>query len=88
MSDPAKMHPQHAVGTRQPLVDGVEKVTGRARYTADLARDDALVGMILRSPVAHGIIRSWLVGTPSSPANAHGRKLWKFEFDQTVIVPL
>ena len=55
--DPAKMLPQHPVGTRQPLVDGVEKVTGRARYTADLARDDALVGMILRSPVAHGSIR-------------------------------
>ncbi len=46
-----------AVGVRQPLVDGVEKVTGRARYTADLPATGALTGAILRSPVAHGIIR-------------------------------
>ncbi|MEP7329868.1 MAG: 4-hydroxybenzoyl-CoA reductase subunit alpha [Betaproteobacteria bacterium] len=45
------------VGERQPLVDGVEKVTGRAQYTADLVATGALVGAILRSPVAHGEIR-------------------------------
>ena len=39
-----------------PLIDGIEKVTGRARYTADLAHADALVGRILRSPVSHGEI--------------------------------
>ena len=39
-----------------PLIDGVEKVTGRARYTADLDHADALVGRILRSPVSHGDI--------------------------------
>ena len=43
---------------RQPLVDGIEKVTGRARYTADLPASGALVGAILRSPVAHGEIRA------------------------------
>jgi 4-hydroxybenzoyl-CoA reductase subunit alpha len=48
----------HSVGVRKPLVDGIEKVTGRARYTADLPLGPALVGRILRSPVAHGIIRS------------------------------
>lgn len=47
----------HQVGVRQPLVDGVEKVTGRARYTADLAPPGALVGAILRSAIAHGEIR-------------------------------
>ncbi|MEP7283580.1 MAG: hypothetical protein ABI696_16505 [Rubrivivax sp.] len=41
------------VGVRTPLIDGVEKVTGRARYTADLPLGPALVGRILRSPVAH-----------------------------------
>jgi len=50
-----------AVGVRQPLIDGVEKVTGRALYTADLpaqtGRDGALVGAILRSPLAHARIR-------------------------------
>ncbi len=45
-----------AAGTRTPLVDGIEKVTGRARFTADLA-GDAAVARILRSPVAHGVIR-------------------------------
>jgi 4-hydroxybenzoyl-CoA reductase subunit alpha len=39
-----------------PLIDGVEKVTGRARYTADLDHAGALVGRILRSPVSHGVI--------------------------------
>ncbi len=48
----------HVVGERTPLIDGIEKVTGRARYTADLPFPDALVGRILRSPVAHGVIRA------------------------------
>jgi 4-hydroxybenzoyl-CoA reductase subunit alpha len=39
-----------------PLIDGVDKVTGRAHYTADLDHADALVGLIFRSPVAHGEI--------------------------------
>ena len=49
---------QRAVGIRQPLIDGVEKVTGRALYTADLPAREALVGAILRSPAAHARIRS------------------------------
>ena len=39
-----------------PLIDGIDKVTGRARYTADLDHANALVGRILRSPVSHGDI--------------------------------
>ncbi len=39
-----------------PLIDGVEKVTGRATYTADLDHAGALVGRIFRSPVSHGEI--------------------------------
>ena len=45
--------PFKGVGERLPLVDGIEKVTGRAKYTADLFPADALVGKILRSPVPH-----------------------------------
>jgi 4-hydroxybenzoyl-CoA reductase subunit alpha len=45
------------IGQRTPLIDGIDKVTGRARYTADLPVGEALVGRILRSPVAHGLIR-------------------------------
>ena len=43
----------HGVGARLPFVDGIEKVTGAARFTADLPAAGALVGMILRSPYAH-----------------------------------
>jgi 4-hydroxybenzoyl-CoA reductase subunit alpha len=50
--------PTHSIGVRTPLVDGIEKVTGRARYTADLPVGTVLVGLIGRSPVAHGVIRS------------------------------
>ncbi len=57
---------EHAAGRRTPLIDGVEKVTGRARYTADLPFGDALVGRILRSPIAHGVIR----GIDTSKARA------------------
>ncbi len=39
-----------------PLIDGVEKVTGRARYTADLDHEDALIGRIFRSPSSHAEI--------------------------------
>jgi 4-hydroxybenzoyl-CoA reductase subunit alpha len=46
-----------SVGVRQPLIDGVEKVTGRALYTADLPARHALVGAILRSPLPHAVIR-------------------------------
>ncbi|MBL8325380.1 MAG: 4-hydroxybenzoyl-CoA reductase subunit alpha [Rubrivivax sp.] len=49
--------PTHSVGRAQPLVDGIEKVSGRARYTADLPFAGALVGRIGRSAVAHGVIR-------------------------------
>ena len=42
-------------GHAAPLIDGVEKVTGRARFTADLGFS-ALWGEILRSPHAHAEI--------------------------------
>ena len=45
------------IGTPTPLVDGFDKVTGRAKYTADLPAAGALVGRILRSPIPHGVIR-------------------------------
>jgi 4-hydroxybenzoyl-CoA reductase subunit alpha len=45
-------------GTATPLIDGVEKVSGRARFTADFHLREALAGRILRSPLAHGHIRA------------------------------
>lgn len=43
-------------GQPTPLVDGIEKVTGKALYTADLETADCLTGRILRSPVSHARI--------------------------------
>jgi CO/xanthine dehydrogenase Mo-binding subunit len=46
-----------SVGTRPIRPDGVDKVTGRARYGADFNMPGQLVGRVLRSPHAHAIIR-------------------------------
>ena len=47
------------VGSRATRVDAAEKVTGRARYTVDIARPGMLIAIILRSPVAKGKITSF-----------------------------
>ena len=46
------------VGTRPVRPDGVDKVTGRARFGADFSLPNMLVGQVLRSPHAHARIRS------------------------------
>src|SRR5579871_6184874 len=46
------------IGTRPIRHDGVDKVTGRAIYGADVQMAGLLHGRILRSPIPHGIIRS------------------------------
>ncbi|MFP6815426.1 MAG: xanthine dehydrogenase family protein molybdopterin-binding subunit [Pseudomonadales bacterium] len=45
------------IGQRPPRPDGVDKVTGRARFGADASAPGQLVGLILRSPHAHATIR-------------------------------
>ena len=46
------------VGTRPVRHDGLDKVTGRARFGADLSLPGMLTGTVLRSPHAHARIRS------------------------------
>lgn len=46
------------IGTRPVRHDGVDKVTGRARYGADYTFPGMLHGRVLRSPHAHAIIKS------------------------------
>jgi len=46
----------NAAGKPTPLVDGVEKVTGSAQYSADFYPSGALTGVIYRSPYAHAEI--------------------------------
>jgi CO/xanthine dehydrogenase Mo-binding subunit len=44
------------IGASIPRLEGPEKVTGRARYTADVALPGTIWGKVLRSPHAHARI--------------------------------
>src|SRR5579871_6485845 len=46
------------IGTRPIRHDGVDKVTGRAKYGADVRLTGLLSGVVLRSPHAHARIKS------------------------------
>ena len=46
------------VGSRPVRPDGVDKVTGRAKFGADLSAPGQLIGKVLRSPHAHARIHS------------------------------
>ena len=46
------------VGTRPVRPDGVDKVTGKARYGDDVHFSNMLHGKVLRSPHAHALIKS------------------------------
>jgi xanthine dehydrogenase molybdenum-binding subunit len=46
------------IGTRPVRHDGVDKVTGRAKYGADYTFPGMLYGKVLRSPYAHANIKS------------------------------
>ena len=50
--------PYKVIGTRPIRHDGVDKVTGRAKYGADIRLTGLLAGVVLRSPHAHARIRS------------------------------
>ncbi len=50
--------PIRSIGVPMPMVDGPEKISGKAQYTADFYDHGALVGAIKRSPVAHARILS------------------------------
>ncbi|MEK9754468.1 MAG: xanthine dehydrogenase family protein molybdopterin-binding subunit, partial [Rhodospirillaceae bacterium] len=59
MPDEAKLHDKlNWVGTRTNRPDGVDKVTGKARFGADMSLPGMLHGKVLRSPHAHAIIKS------------------------------
>ena len=52
-----EIKPTMSIGVPKPLVDGPEKVTGKARYSADYIPSDCLVGRIFISPVSHAEIQ-------------------------------
>ena len=45
-----------AIGAYLPMLDGPDKVSGRAKYTADVVQPGMLTGRIYRSPYAHAEI--------------------------------
>ena len=59
------------VGTRPVRHDGVDKVTGRARYGVDASMPGMVHGKVLRSPHARARIR----GIDTSRAEAAGQVL-------------
>ncbi|MEE8143910.1 MAG: 4-hydroxybenzoyl-CoA reductase subunit alpha, partial [Kiloniellales bacterium] len=54
MSDPRS--PTGAIGGYVPMIDGPEKVTGAAKFTADFLAPATLCGRIFRSPSSHAEI--------------------------------
>jgi len=58
MSDKSESKVLKWVGTRAIRPDGMDKVTGRAKFGADLTAPGMLVGRVLRSPHAHARIKS------------------------------
>jgi len=55
------------VGKSLPRIDGAAKVSGRAKFTADLFFENMLYGKILTSPLPHGRI----ISIDTSRAQAH-----------------
>ena len=51
-----KPMPAHNIGGYIPMIDGPEKVSGRAKYTADIVAPGQLAGRIYRSPYSHAEI--------------------------------
>jgi CO/xanthine dehydrogenase Mo-binding subunit len=56
LDDTKKTKDFKVVGTRPNRPDGIDKVTGRARFGADMVAPGMLTGRILRSPHAHARI--------------------------------
>ncbi|MCH7995845.1 MAG: molybdopterin-dependent oxidoreductase, partial [Planctomycetes bacterium] len=53
----SKQNPFATVGISIPRVDAVDKVTGRAVYTADIHLPNMVYAKILGSPIAHGRVK-------------------------------
>ena len=47
------------IGKNMTRVDAFDKVTGSARYTADLEPQGLLVAKVIRSTIANGVVKSF-----------------------------
>ncbi len=85
------------VGASVPRVDGVAKVTGRARYLDDLDAPGAWHGATVRSKVAHGVLEAidldpafdWSQVVVVTAADIAGKNVIALiEDDQPALVPI
>ncbi len=85
------------VGAPVPRVDGVAKVTGRARYLDDLDAPGAWYGATVRSKVPHGVLEAidldpafdWSRVTVATAADVPGKNyIALIENDQVALVPV
>jgi CO/xanthine dehydrogenase Mo-binding subunit len=85
------------VGTSMPRIDGVAKVTGRARYLDDLDAEGAWIGQTVRSTVAHGVLEAidldpsfdWTQVVVATAADVPGSNyIALIENDQVALVPI
>src|SRR6185369_16701711 len=85
------------VGASVPRVDGVAKVTGRARYLDDLEAKGAWYGATVRSKIAHGVLEAidldpafdWSQVTVATAADIPGKNyIALIENDQVALVPI
>ena len=85
------------VGASVPRVDGVAKVTGRARYLDDLDAPGAWYGATVRSKVPHGMLEAidldpgfdWSRVTVVTAADVPGKNyIALIENDQVALVPI
>ena len=53
------------IGQSVTRVDAPDKVTGRAKYTDDIADKSALIAKVLHSSIAHGYVKSAAVISPA-----------------------
>ena len=85
------------VGSSMPRVDGVAKVTGRARYLDDLDAPGAWHGVTVRSKVPHGVLEAleldpafdWSRVVVATAADIPGKNVIALiEDDQPALVPI
>jgi len=85
------------VGTSVPRVDGVAKVTGRARYLDDLEAPSAWHGATVRSTVPHGVLEAidldpdfdWSKVVVATAADITGQNIIRLiEDDQPALVAI
>jgi len=85
------------VGASVPRVDGVAKVTGRARYLDDLDAPEAWHGATVRSKIPHGVLEAieldpafdWSRACVVTAADIPGRNVIALiEDDQPALVPV